>query len=62
MDYILLLVENYLKAKDQGTSEVENDESDEIRESIARAVNASPSLRNKRDLVEQFVDTVNTSA
>lgn len=62
VDYILLLVENYLKAKDQGTSEVENDESDEIRESIARAVNASPSLRNKRDLVEQFVDTVNTSA
>ena len=62
MYYILLLFENYLKAKDQGASEVENDESDEIRESIARAVNASPSLRNKRDLVEQFVDTVNTSA
>ncbi|MDR3098838.1 MAG: hypothetical protein LBV73_17415, partial [Paraburkholderia sp.] len=34
----------------------------EIRTSIERAVNASPSPRNKKDLIEQFVDSVSTSA
>src|SRR5690606_15842006 len=50
VDYILMLVEQYLKAgkgKDK-----------EIRDTIDRAVASSPSLRNKRDLIEQFVDSV----
>lgn len=53
VDYILMLVEQYLKKK--GTSE-----GHEIRANIGRAVDASPSLRNKRDLIDQFVDAVNT--
>ena len=52
VDYILMLVEQYLK---KGTGEDK-----EIRANIERAVNASPSLRNKKDLIEQFVDTVST--
>jgi len=32
----------------------------EIRADIERAVDASPSLRNKKDLIEQFVDSVST--
>ncbi|SIS77083.1 type I restriction endonuclease subunit R [Phaeovulum vinaykumarii] len=53
VDYILLLVERYLKKKGTG-------EDKEIRATIDRAVNSSPSLRNKKDLIEQFVDTVST--
>lgn len=52
VDYILLLVEKYLKAK--------RGEEKEIRTSIERAINASPSLRNKKDLIEQFVDSVSS--
>ena len=55
VDYILLLVERYLKKKGTG-------EDKEIRATIDRAVNSSPSLRNKKDLIEQFVDTVSTKA
>src|SRR6185437_6001171 len=51
VDYILMLVEQYLKAKGKG-----NDK--EIRATIDRAVAASPSLRNKKDLIEQFVDSM----
>lgn len=51
VDYILMLVEQYLKAK--GTPQDK-----EIRATIDRAVAASPSLRNKKDLIEQFVDSV----
>ena len=51
VDYILMLVETYLKKKG-------SEEGREIRSSIARAVNSSPSLRNKKDLIEQFVDSV----
>jgi type I restriction enzyme, R subunit len=51
VDYILMLVEQYLKAKGTGKDR-------EIRANIERAVNASPSLRNKKDLIEQFVDSV----
>ena len=29
---------------------------------IERAINSSPGLRNKKDLIEQFVDSVNTKA
>ncbi len=55
VDYILLLVEQYLKKKGSGDDR-------EIRATIERAVDSSPSLRNKKDLIEQFVDSVNTTA
>ena len=55
VDYILMLVEKYLKKKGSG-------EDKEIRAAIDRAINASPSLRNKKDLIEQFVDSVSTKA
>lgn len=55
VDYILLLVEQYLKKKGSG-------EDKEIRATIERAINASPSLRNKKDLIVQFVESVNTRA
>lgn len=53
VDYILLLVEQYLKKKGTGDDK-------EIRATIERAINSSPGLRNKKDLIEQFVDSVNT--
>lgn len=53
VDYILLLVEQYLKKKGTGDDK-------EIRANIERAINSSPGLRNKKDLIEQFVDSVNT--
>ena len=37
-------------------------EDKEIRATIERTINANPSLRNKKDLVEAFVDSVNTKA
>ena len=51
VDYILMLVEKYRASHGDG-------EDKEIRAEITRAVNASPTLRNKRDLVEAFVDSV----
>jgi hypothetical protein len=33
----------------------------EIRATISRAINASPSLRNKKDLVEDFVDSISAT-
>lgn len=51
VDYILMLVEKYREA--HGGDEVR-----EIRAEISRAASASPSLRNKRDLIEEFVDAV----
>ncbi|MCF5544451.1 type I restriction endonuclease subunit R [Pseudomonas salomonii] len=53
VDYILLLVEQYLKKKGSGDDK-------EIRATIERAINSSPSLRNKKDLIEDFVDSVTT--
>jgi type I restriction enzyme R subunit len=55
VDYILMLVEKYLKAKGSGKDK-------ELRVSIERAIDASPSLRDKKDLIEQFVASVSTSA
>lgn len=55
VDYILMLVEKYLKAKGTGKDK-------EIRATIERAINSSPSLRNKKDLIEQFVDSVSPKA
>lgn len=50
VDYILMLVEKY---REDGKGEDK-----ELRASIDRAVDASPSLRSKKDLIEQFVDKV----
>ena len=51
VDYILMLVEEYLKKKGQAGDQ-------EIRDSIRRAVSSSPSLRSKKDLIDKFVDSV----
>lgn len=55
VDYILLLVEQFLKTKS-------GKEDKEIRATIDRAVNASPSLRNKKDLIDQFIDSVSATS
>jgi type I restriction enzyme R subunit len=46
-----MLVEKWRAARGDG-------EDKEVRAEITRAVNASPTLRNKRDLIEDFVDSV----
>ena len=51
VDYILMLVEKYRAAHGDG-------ENKELKAEISRAVDASPSLRNKRDLIEYFVERV----
>lgn len=51
VDYILMLVERLRSEKGDGDDK-------EIRAEISRAVDASPTLRSKRDLVEDFVDSV----
>jgi type I restriction enzyme R subunit len=51
VDYILLLVEQHRAAHGDG-------EDKEIRAAIDRAVDSSPGLRNKKDLIEAFVDSV----
>jgi len=53
VDYILMLVEKYRQEKGDGDDK-------ELRSEISRAVDASPSLRNKKDLVEAFVESIST--
>lgn len=55
VDYILMLVEKHREAKGDGADR-------EVRAEIQRAVSASPSLRNKRDLIEDFVDSLTATA
>jgi type I restriction enzyme R subunit len=55
VDYILMLVQKYLEVKGPA-------EDKEIRATISRVVDASPSLRNKKDLIERFVDSLSESA
>ncbi len=54
VDYILMLVEKYRKEKSDGDDK-------ELKDSIFRAVDASPTLRNKKDLIEDFVDSVSAT-
>lgn len=54
VDYILMLVAKLRQAKGDG-----NDI--EIRAQINRAVDSSPTLRNKKDLVESFVDSLSAT-
>jgi type I restriction enzyme R subunit len=51
VDYILMLVQKYRDERGDG-------EDIEVRAEISRAVDASPTLRNKKDLIENFVDSV----
>ena len=51
VDYILMLVQQHRDQFGDG-----NDK--EIKESIARSIDASPSLRNKKDLIEAFIESV----
>nr|WP_241156115.1 type I restriction endonuclease subunit R [Leucobacter chromiireducens] len=51
VDYILMLVQKYRDERGDGDDK-------EIRAEIARAVDASPTLRNKKDLIEDFVDSL----
>lgn len=51
VDYILMLVQKYREERGNGQDQ-------EIRAGITRAIDSSPTLRNKKDLIENFVDTV----
>lgn len=51
VDYILMLVEKFRDERGDGDDK-------ELRAEIARAVDASPTLRNKKDLIEDFVNRV----
>ncbi|MFT0762127.1 hypothetical protein VRY54_03585 [Actinomyces sp. F1_1611] len=51
VDYILRLVRQHQEDRGQ-----QHDQ--EFRADITRAIDSSPSLRNKKDLIERFVDTV----
>ncbi|MHA3722481.1 type I restriction endonuclease subunit R [Leucobacter sp. HY1910] len=51
VDYILLLVQKYREERGDGDDQ-------ELRAGISRAIDSSPSLRNKKDLIENFVDSV----
>jgi len=55
VDYILLLIEYYLQV--EGTEDGEN-----RRKDIWRNIGASPTLRDKKDLIENFVETVSPTA
>lgn len=54
VDYILMLVQKYREAKGDGDDK-------EIRVEIIRAVDSSPTLRNKKDLIEDFVDSISAT-
>jgi len=51
VDYILMLVQKYRDERGDGDDK-------EVRAEITRAIDASPSLRNKKDLIEAFVERV----
>ncbi len=55
VDYILMLLQKHLDEHGAGQDK-------EIRAAISRAIDSSPTLRNKKDLIEQFVDSLNVDA
>jgi type I restriction enzyme R subunit len=55
VDYVLMLVGRYLDRKRKA-------EDKEVRAEISRAVDSSPTLRNKKDLIERFVDSLTVDA
>lgn len=50
-----MLVEKFREAKGDGDDK-------EIRAAIDRVVDSSPSLRNKKDLIEEFVDSLSATS
>lgn len=54
VDYVLMLVQKYRDERGDGDDK-------EVRAAITRAVDASPTLRNKKDLIEDFVDSLSVS-
>ncbi|MGK2851051.1 MAG: type I restriction endonuclease subunit R [Candidatus Limnocylindrales bacterium] len=54
VDFILMLVATYRAERGDG-------DDIEVRAAITRAIDASPSLRNKKDLIEAFVDSLSVS-
>ncbi|TCJ31050.1 type I restriction endonuclease subunit R [Nocardioides jejuensis] len=56
IDYILLLVQKWREAKGNGS-----DKEMEALVNIQNAIDSSPSLRNKRDLVMAFLDSITVS-
>jgi type I restriction enzyme R subunit len=54
VDYILLLVQKYRDERGDGKDR-------EILAEITRAIDSSPSLRNKKELIEAFVDKVSAT-
>jgi type I restriction enzyme R subunit len=56
VDYILMLVAKWREARNKGSLEEIS-----TRKDIQRSIDSSPSLRNKRDLIMNFVDRVSAS-
>ena len=54
VDYILLLVQKYRDERGDGDDR-------EVRAEITRAIDASPSLRNKKELIEAFVERLSVT-
>lgn len=54
VDYILMLVEKWRAAHGSG-------EDREVRAAITRAVDASPTLRSKKDLIQAFIESMTVS-
>lgn len=54
VDFILMLVAKFRADRGDGDDV-------EVRAAITRAIDASPSLRNKKDLIEAFVDSLSVS-
>jgi len=55
VDFILMLIEKYLKKKGE-------DGAEDIRDSIERAIKSSLNLRSKKDLIDRFVESVTTKS
>jgi len=53
IDYILYLVEKYKES---------HCKDNEIRIKIAKAIDASPDLRDKKELIEQFIESINAES
>ena len=54
VDYILMLVQRHREQFGDGADK-------ELRDTIARSIDASPSLRNKKDLIEAFIETMSVT-
>jgi type I restriction enzyme R subunit len=55
VDYILSLVQKYLAARGTGKDK-------ELKAAIDRTVEANPGLRNKRELIDKFINSVSVGA